>query len=173
VSVFSSLPNKLRELSNAAQPTADRLRGVDPSIACTTPMLLEKVARQTARRGRHVCHLSARKLHSYRKALGRLSDDAGSFIRTFPGVDVVAYRARCVALQEILGATNDATVKGRLITELASASNAGSADPAKALADRDKRRRRLSLKGIRKAHSQSARHERFWIAQHRPAHTAR
>ena len=92
-------------------------KGIAPmgrSLADLAPHLLGIVARKTRKRGRHVTRLSAVRLHRFRKALDRLCDDSIVLAALYPHHRVSAYRTRCVALQGILGAANDAVVAAAL-----------------------------------------------------------
>lgn len=155
---FASLVDRLETLGRGAG------LGTRP-IVSSAPMLLDRVARRAARRGRHVGRLSAIRRHAYRKALDRLFDDTGGFVAVFAGAQVEHYRARCMALQAILGTANDAAVAGRLIAALMAEGHAACARPGRALMLWNTQRHRLALKGLKRAHRQFRHARRFWHAR--------
>ncbi|WP_380784488.1 CHAD domain-containing protein [Sphingomonas sp. R86520] len=163
---FTLLLDRLAILSRAKHRSSPHYRDACffRSIAISAPVLLDRMARRTAKRGRHVRRLSARMLHTYRKSLDRLFDDTGSFTRTFATGDVETYRTHCMALQEILGLANDAAVTKQLVAELKSDGRADCATSVEALERWNRHRRRSALMDLKRSHDVFRRTRRFWAS---------
>ncbi len=170
---FTLLLDRLAILSRTKHRASPHYRdaGLSQTIAISAPVLLDRMARQTARRGRHVRSLSARMLHTYRKSLDRLFDDTGSFTRTFATGDVATYRARCMALQEVLGLANDPAVTKQLVAELKSDGQADCAPSVEALERWNGHRRRSALTDLERLHDVFRRTRPFWAPA--PSHRDR
>jgi inorganic triphosphatase YgiF len=131
-------------------------------LANLAPHLLDRVARKTAKRGRHVTRLSPVRLHRFRKALDRLCDDTVVLAALFPHHRVRAYRARCVALQAILGAANDAVVAKMLCASMLEGTRPDLAEPVEAFLVWNTTRRTAALAGLRSATRDFRDTEPFW-----------
>ena len=172
---FTFLLDRLAILARAKHRARPLYRdaGLSRSIAISAPVLLDRMARRTAKRGRHVRRLSARMLHTYRKSLDRLFDDTGSFTLTFATGDVETYRAHCMALQKILGLANDAAVTKQLVTKLKSGGRADCSTSVEALERWNRHRRRSALMELKRAHDVFRRTQRFWATAPRDRDRAR
>jgi triphosphatase len=79
-------------------------------LADLAPKLLGRIARKVHKRGQHIEGLSGPDLHALRKSLKKLRYGVEYLDDLFPRKAVKAYIKRCKALQDRLGAINDARV---------------------------------------------------------------
>lgn len=155
----------LLALAAWVEQTSDGVRGdtVVPthhSLATLAPDLLARVAHKTRKRGRHVTRLSPNRLHRFRKALDRLYNDCTALSALFPHHQLSIYHARCIALQGVLGAANDAVVAEAIAVTLANRPDL--APPVEALLAWSKARRAAALTGLRSATRDFRSAEPFW-----------
>ena len=115
------------------------------------PYLLDRVSRKITRRTSHVGGLSTKRLHGLRKRLDRLYDDIAFVEALYPKRHVRAYRARCEALQDILGLVNDAVVTRRLVLGLVKRSSGNLETPGRHLLSWSKERRKAALGDLESA----------------------
>ncbi|MCP8891630.1 CYTH and CHAD domain-containing protein [Sphingomonas faeni] len=144
----------LLALATWAEPTSGSDRGdaVAPAgrnLGPLAPELLARVAAKTRKRGRKVTRLSPERLHRFRKALDRLCSDCTALAALFPNHRETVYHARCVALQGILGAANDAVVAQAIARRLSVRPDLMA--PVEALLDWSKARRAAALTGLQSA----------------------
>ncbi len=155
----------LLALAAWAEQTPDGVRGdtaalAHHSLATLAPDLLACVAHKTRKRGRHVTRLSPDRLHRFRKALDRLCNDCTALGALFPQHRLSIYHARCVTLQDILGAANDAVVAEGIAVTLAERPDLVA--PVEELLGWSKARRAEALTGLRSATHDFRSAEPFW-----------
>lgn len=88
------------------------------SLSARAPHLLDRMARKTHRRGRHIKRLSDEELHALRKSLKKLRYSAENFGALFPSRAVKLYLKQCKRIQDLFGAYNDAVVMAALTERL-------------------------------------------------------
>jgi len=103
-------------------------------VETIAPDLLDRLADTVARRGRHLGRASGEELHRLRKALKKLRYGVEFLEGLYKHRSVRAYLHPCKALQEQLGAVNDAAMTGHLAERLAADGTAGLAVAVAALA---------------------------------------
>ena len=88
------------------------------------PRMLDRVARQAAKRGGKLAHRSEPELHALRKSLKRLRYSVEFLGSLYDRESVKSYAHHCKELQEGLGAVNDAAVAENLLGRLSKANPA-------------------------------------------------
>lgn len=126
------------------------------------PQLLDDAAAEVRHHGRHPGRLTAAQRHQLRKSLKRLTYAVEQLGRHYTRRAVKAYGARCEALQDVLGAANDAIVGHKLALQLVTDGRPALADAAGALAQWCDRRGRKTLHGLRPAVRKLFEAEAFW-----------
>lgn len=106
--------------------------------------------------------LSPNGLHGLRKVLDRLFDDMTFVQRLYPKRRLESYREKCQALQEILGASNDAVVTRKLIRKLDRHGPRGSQKPCKRLVSWSKERRKEALRDLERTVGRFRSATPFW-----------
>jgi len=115
------------------------------------PSLFDRILGKIAKRARNPRSLSANGLHRLRKGLDRLYDDMTFVEALYSKEGLEAYRARCEALQKILGSSNDAVVTRRLIRRLDRGEARRARKPRGPLVSWSKSRRKEALHDLERA----------------------
>jgi triphosphatase len=95
---------------------AGRLR--ETSLSDAAPALLDRLRHRATKRGRHIASLDGEELHDLRKTLKKLRYGSDYLASLYEKKAVKKYRKGCDALQEALGAINDAATFERLLARL-------------------------------------------------------
>jgi CHAD domain-containing protein len=148
--------------AGATQPSTLGDDRMGKRLGTLAPSLLERAASKVKQRRRHVGRLSVAKRHSLRKSLKKLWFDVESVAGLYRPRAVKIYRDRCEALEEILGAANDAALTQRLALTLVTAIRPDLAKPAGALTRWSKRRGRKALQGLEAALKDFRATPTFW-----------
>lgn len=98
--------------------TAEATSAMRRSLAQIAPALLDRLARNAGKRGRHVARHSTEELHALRKALKKLRYGVDDLAGLYDRKAVHAYLRRCKDLQKRLGTINDAAVATALAERL-------------------------------------------------------
>ncbi|MCL2429365.1 MAG: CHAD domain-containing protein [Alphaproteobacteria bacterium] len=129
-------------------------------LAKVAPRLLDRMARTLARRSRRIDDPVA--MHDFRKSLKKLRYGAEFFAGLYDKADVKRYHKRCAALQDVLGAINDARVAARLAEDLADGPGMELAPAAAALAAWSAGREQRALAKLAKAQASFNKVPPFW-----------
>ena len=89
------------------------------SVASHAPVMLDRLATEVHRRGRHVRDGSDAQLHRLRKAFKKLRYGAEFLQPAFPAATADPFLAGCRKLQAVLGRFNDASAGAGLAVQLA------------------------------------------------------
>ncbi|MBO0710328.1 MAG: CYTH and CHAD domain-containing protein [Acetobacteraceae bacterium] len=135
-------------------------RDMGQPLAKVAPRLLDRMARKVARRSRHIDDPVA--MHDFRKSLKKLRYGAEFFAGLYDRQAVKRYRKRCSALQDVLGAINDARVAPRLAAELADAPGMELAPAVATLAAWSAEREQRALAKLAKARASFDEVRPFW-----------
>lgn len=92
--------------------------GAREPLSALAPALLDRVARQVAKRGKHLGRRSPEELHALRKSFKKLRYGVEYLAGLYPHRTVKAYLKRCRKLQKRLGEFNDAAVAADLAETL-------------------------------------------------------
>ena len=133
------------------QPSTLGDENMGKRLATLAPALLDRAAGRAVLRSQHASRLSPVERHDLRKSLKKLRHDAESLGGLYRTRAVRSYRARCEALEQILGAANDAAVTQRLVHTLASDSRSDLAKPADILTQWSEQRSHMALHGFKAA----------------------
>ena len=127
----------------AAEPGVSALlkRSAGRPLVEEAPDMLDRLAREVAKRGRKLERLSEVELHELRKELKKLRYGMDFLGGLYGRKRVKAYMQHCKELQEGLGGLNDAAVAEGLARGLVAADPARLAAPAAALARWSRERR--------------------------------
>ena len=136
-----------------------KLRRDLPRVA---PELLDRLARKTRRRGRHLRARPLDELHALRKSLKKLRYGVDFMSGLYGHKRVHAYRHGCKALQEALGRVNDATAAIRLAETLDDGDRADLAPAVGALTQWAERGRTRALGELPPAWKQFRHANRPW-----------
>ena len=104
--------------AGARRPRANGPRRLGKRLSRRVPGMLEALAGEAARLGRHPGRLSEAGLHEFRKALNRLNIGLRFLGGAYPPDRVSAYRKASRAVRDIIGPANDAEVTRGLVSAL-------------------------------------------------------
>jgi triphosphatase len=83
--------------------------GSHDSLVQIAPVLLDRIARKVAKRGRHIERLAGPELHAVRKSMKKLRYGVDDFADLWPHKRVKAWLKPCKRLLKLLGRINDAS----------------------------------------------------------------
>ncbi len=148
--------------TGATQPSMLGDERMGKRLGTLAPSLLDRAAGKAKQRGQHAGRLSVAERHGLRKSLKKLCFDVESLAGLYRSSAVENYRVRCEALEEVLGAANDAVVTKRLAVSLVAASRPDLAKPTAALTRWSGRRGRKALQGLKPALKEFRAAHAFW-----------